>query len=151
EGLAGGGGGGSFVEFGTLDVETAPPPPPVKEQVEEIQKEEILTSDIEETVTIDQPVKKKETPKPVKKKEVAVVKNKEPEEKQPVELPKVTERKPDSRSLYPGKRGNAGSPTGTKDGNGSGGTGTGDGGGSGDGTGSGSGGGSGTGSGGGNG
>jgi len=147
EGLAGGGGGGSFVEFGTLDVEEAPvaPPPPV----EDVKDEEILTSDIEETVTIDQPEKKKDTPKPVKKPIVPAVKKTEPV-KQP-ELAKVEVRKPDENALYPGKKSNAGSPTGTATGSGTGGEGTGNGGGKGSGTGTGSGGGSGTGSGGGNG
>ncbi|MBP6513228.1 MAG: TonB family protein, partial [Bacteroidia bacterium] len=70
--------------------------------------------------------------------------------KEPV-LAKVEERKADPRSLYPGKKGSSGSPTGTQPGNGTGGTGSGNGGGNGDGTGTGSGGGSGTGSGGGNG
>lgn len=148
EGLAGGGGGGSFVEFGTLDVEEAPPV--TRAPVAQPKDEEILTSDLEETVTIDQPEKKKETPKPVKQPVVAV-KKEEPTKKPPVELAKVEVRKPDERSLYPGRKGNAGSPTGTSQGSGTGGEGTGSGGGKGSGTGSGSGGGSGTGSGGGNG
>ena len=150
EGLAGGGGGGSFVEFGTLDVQesksTPPPPPPVEQTSKE---EEIITSDVEETVVIEQP-KKTNKPKPVKQPVVAV-KNPEPVKKQPVELPKVPERTPDVKSLYPGKRNNAGSPSGTAQGTGTGGEGTGNGGGSGSGTGPGSGGGSGSGSGGGHG
>ncbi len=146
EGLAGGGGGGSIVEFGTLDVEEAPPV--AKAVVAQPKDEEILTSDLEETITIDKP-KKKETPKPVKT--PVVVKKTEPVKTPPVELAKVEERRPDERSLYPGRKGNAGSPTGTAQGSGTGGEGTGSGGGKGSGTGSGSGGGSGTGSGGGNG
>ena len=149
EGLAGGGGGGSFVEFGTVDVVEAPAAPqPV---VEEVKDEQILTSDIEETVAIDQPEKKKpETPKKPEKKIVTPVVKKPEPVKQP-ELAKVEERKPDAQALYPGKRGNAGNPAGTTSGTGTGGEGTGSGGGKGSGTGSGSGGGSGTGSGGGNG
>lgn len=148
EGLAGGGGGGSFVEFGTLDVEEAPPV--TQEKAAPVKDEEILTSDLEETVAIDQPEKKKETPKLIKQPVVAVKKT-EPVKKPPVELAKVEVRKPDEKSLYTGKKGNAGSPAGTATGSGTGGEGTGSGGGSGSGTGSGSGGGSGSGSGGGNG
>lgn len=153
EGLAGGGGGGSFVEFGTLDVEEAPvvntPPPPQQEA-----ESEILTSDIEETVTIDEPPKKKDTPP--EKKPVVPKTNPKPEPpkvvKTPVELPKVEDRKPDQNSMYPPKKGgNAGNPGGTANGTGTGGQGTGNGGGNGSGTGPGSGGGSGNGSGGGNG
>lgn len=148
EGLAGGGGGGSFVEFGTLEFNDAPPVTAQAQPETAINKDdEILTSDVEETVSINQPEKKKD-PTPVKPKEVkTTVKS---TVKEPV-LAKVEERKADPRSLYPGKRGNAGSPTGTQPGNGTGGTGNGDGGGNGDGKGTGSGGGSGNGSGGGNG
>ncbi len=140
EGLAGGGGGGSIVEFGTLDIsEVNTPPAPVEDT-----KEEIMTSDIEETVAINQPEK---VNKKVEKKPEVKVKPKET-----VELAKVPERKPDERALYtPSKRGQRGNPNGTGDGNGTGGQGTGNGGGNGSGTGPGSGGGSGHGNGGGNG
>jgi len=148
EGLAGGGGGGSFVEFGTLEFNDAPPlTAQAQTQPVENKDDEIITSDIEETVTINQPEKKKET-KPEKKKDSK--QSTKPVIKEPV-LAKVEERKADPRSLYPGKRGGGGSPSGTQPGNGTGGSGTGDGGGIGDGKGSGTGGGSGTGSGGGNG
>jgi TonB family protein len=150
EGLAGGGGGGSFVEFGTLDVVESKPVPVKAEVQEETAKEEIITSDVEETVTLDIPPKKKDTPKPVKKNTPVPVKT-EPVKKPTVELAKVDDRKPDPRSLYPGKRSNSGSPSGTPGGTGTGGQGTGNGGGTGSGTGPGSGGGSGSGSGGGNG
>ena len=61
EGLAGGGGGGSFVEFGTLDIEQGVPVPVTPEpETETVNDDEIITSDIEETVTIDQPEKKKD-------------------------------------------------------------------------------------------
>lgn len=141
EGLAGGGGGGSFVEFGTLDISEANTPPP---PVAEVKDDEIMTSDIEETVAIDQPEK---VDKKVEKKPEVKVKPKET-----VELAKVPERKPDERALYtPGKKGQRGNPNGTGDGNGTGGQGTGNGGGNGSGTGPGSGGGSGNGNGGGNG
>lgn len=146
EGLAGGGGGGSFVEFGTLEFNDAPQVTPQPQETSIEKDDEIITSDIEETVAINQPEKKKD-PKPDKKKDVTTTK---PVVKEPV-LAKVEERKADPRSLYPGKRGSSGSPTGTQPGNGTGGTGSGSGGGNGDGTGTGSGGGSGTGSGGGNG
>ncbi len=155
EGLAGGGGGGSFVEFGEMEFNDVPPeavPTPPEQAISKADEEEILTSDLEETVSIDTPEKKKEE----KKKEEKVLKKevKKPTTvstvKQP-ELAKVEERKADPRSLYPGKKGSGGAPTGTQGGKGSGGQGTGDGGGSGDGTGTGSGGGSGTGSGGGHG
>jgi TonB family protein len=147
EGLAGGGGGGSFVEFGTLEFNDAPQVTAQPQETTINQDDEIITSDVEETVAIDQPEKKKD-PVPDKKKEVKP--STKPVIKEPV-LAKVEERKADPRSLYPGKRGNSGSPTGSQAGNGTGGTGSGDGGGNGDGTGTGSGGGSGTGSGGGNG
>ncbi|MFM1744506.1 MAG: hypothetical protein RLZZ630_443 [Bacteroidota bacterium] len=150
EGLAGGGGGGSFVEFGELEFNDVPPVPQEVVKVttpQEEEEEEILTTDLEETVAV--PPTPKKTDKPKEKK----VEKKLPEKtviKQP-ELAKVEERKPDPRSLYPGKRNTGGAPGGGQSGNGSGGQGTGSGGGIGDGTGSGSGGGSGTGSGGGNG
>jgi len=150
EGLAGGGGGGSFVEFGELEFNDVPSVPEAAQPVtvqEEQEEEEIMTSDIEETVAIIPAPKKPEKPKEKKtdqkKTEKAVI-------KQP-ELAKVEERKADPRSLYPGRRNTGGAPNGGKSGEGSGGQGTGSGGGFGDGTGSGSGGGSGTGSGGGNG
>lgn len=147
EGLAGGGGGGSFVEFGTLEFNDAPQVTPQTQETVVDNDDEIITSDVEETIAIDQPEKKKD-PKPDKKKEVKPTTK--PVIKEPV-LAKVEERKADPRSLYPGKKGSSGSPTGTQTGNGTGGTGNGNGGGNGDGTGTGSGGGSGTGSGGGNG
>lgn len=137
EGLAGGGGGGSIVEFGTLDISEAntPPPPP-----EVVKDDEIMTSDIEETVAINQPEKTNKQPE--KKPEVKV------KPKETVELAKVPERKPDERALYtPGKKGQRGNPNGTGAGNGTGGQGTGDGGGNGSGTGPGSGSGSGNGNG----
>jgi len=155
EGLAGGGGGGSFVEFGTVEFATPEQMQvaPVQE-TEEVTKteteEEVLTSEAEETVNITPPVKKKINkpvvkPVEVKKKPVAVT-------NPPVVLPKVEEKKPDPMALYkPGKKGQGGSPSGTQQGGGTGGDGTGSGSGSGSGIGSGSGGGSGTGSGGGNG
>ncbi len=140
EGLAGGGGGGSFVEFGTLDISEANTPPPIVEEKDN----EIMTSDIEETVTINQP--EKANKKVEKKPEVKVT------PKETVELAKVPERKPDERALYtPSKKGQRGNPNGTGDGNGTGGQGTGNGGGNGSGTGPGSGGGSGSGHSGGNG
>lgn len=148
EGLAGGGGGGSFVEFGTLDVEEAPPV--VKQEVVVQKDEEIMTSDLEETVEIDQPEKKKDTPKPVKQ-PVIPLKKTTPVKAPPVELVKVEVRKPDESSMMKKKQGNSGAPTGTASGSGTGGEGTGSGGGKGSGIGTGSGGGSGTGSGGGNG
>ena len=147
EGLAGGGGGGSFVEFGTLEFNDAPQVPPQTQETPINKDDEIITSDIEETVAINQPDKKKD-PKPDKKKDIKP--STKPVIKEPV-LAKVEERKADPRSLYPGKKGSSGSPTGTQPGNGTGGTGNGNGGGNGDGTGTGSGGGTGTGSGGGNG
>lgn len=147
EGLAGGGGGGSFVEFGTLEFNDAPQITPQEQETAIDKDDEIITSDVEETIAINQPEKKNE-PKPDKKKEVKPTTK--PIIKEPV-LAKVEERKADPRSLYPGKRGSSGSPTGTQPGNGTGGTGSGNGGGTGDGTGTGSGGGTGTGSGGGNG
>lgn len=147
EGLAGGGGGGSFVEFGTLEFNDAPQVTPQPQETAIEKDDEIITSDMEETVAINQPEKKKD-PKPDKKKDVKPTTK--PVIKEPV-LAKVEERKADPRSLYPGKRGSSGSPTGTQPGNGTGGTGSGDGGGNGDGNGAGSGGGTGTGSGGGNG
>lgn len=147
EGLAGGGGGGSFVEFGTLEFNDAPQVPPQTQETPINKDDEIITSDIEETVAINQPDKKKD-PKPDKKKDIKPTTK--PVIKEPV-LAKVEERKADPRSLYPGKKGSSGSPTGTQPGNGTGGTGNGNGGGNGDGTGTGSGGGTGTGSGGGNG
>lgn len=147
EGLAGGGGGGSFVEFGTLEFNDAPQVTPQTQETPINKDDEIITSDIEETVAINQPDKKKD-PKPDKKKDIKPTTK--PVIKEPV-LAKVEERKADPRSLYPGKKGSSGSPTGTQPGNGTGGTGNGNGGGNGDGTGTGSGGGTGTGSGGGNG
>lgn len=154
EGLAGGGGGGSFVEFGELEFNDVPPVPTPSSSEQPLTKEEedeLLTSDIEETVSIEQPDKKK-----TEKKEEKVVKKEvkkttpAPVIKQP-ELAKVEERKADPRSLYPGKKASGGAPTGNQPGTGTGGEGSGDGGGTGDGTGPGSGGGSGTGTGGGNG
>lgn len=148
EGLAGGGGGGSFVEFGTLDISEVTPAAPLEQPVKD-DKEEILTSDVEETVAINQPEKPKDKPKEKVEKQ-PVVKKDPPKEQ--VQLAKVEERRPDPRALYvPGKRGNQGNPNGSQDGNGTGGQGTGNGGGNGSGNGTGSGGGSGTGSGGGNG
>lgn len=152
EGLAGGGGGGSFVEFGTLDIAEAtppPPPPPVPAEKVSVAEEEIITSELEETVAIPSPEKKapeKKKPevKPEKKPVVA-------EKKPPVTLPKVEVRKPDPRSLYPGRSGSGSSSGGSSNTGGTGGSGTGSGTGTGDGTGSGDGGGSGSGSGGGHG
>lgn len=140
EGLAGGGGGGSFVEFGTLDIEQGPvstPIPQLSETAPQADDENLMTSEVEETVAIDQPEKtdpkkkdRKEIKKPdPKKTTTAVAVNTRPE------LPKVETPKVDPRSLYPGKKGTGGSPTGTQSGNGTGGTGNGDGGGNGDGTG----------------
>lgn len=153
EGLAGGGGGGSFVEFGTLDFASTEPVSVPEEQVEQPvndTEEEVITSDVEESVTVPPPVKKPEKKPEIKK----PVETKKPVTTTvtPVQLPKVEEKKPDPMALYkPGKKGQGGSPTGTQQGGGTGGEGTGTGGGSGPGTGSGSGGGSGTGSGGGHG
>jgi outer membrane biosynthesis protein TonB len=140
EGLAGGGGGGSFVEFGTLDIEQGPvttPTPAPAETTPQEDDENLMTSEVEETVAIDQPEKndpkkkeKKEVKKPeVKKSTTTVAVNTKPE------LPKVETPKVDPRSLYPGKKGTGGSPTGTQAGNGTGGSGNGNGGGNGDGTG----------------
>lgn len=152
EGLAGGGGGGSFVEFGELEFNDVPPVVANQTQTSteaQEEEEEIMTSEIEETVSIVAPEKKKEKPKekkqPEKKKDLV-----KPTIIQP-ELAKVEERKADPRSLYPGKKNTGGAPNGGASGSGSGGEGTGSGGGIGDGTGIGSGGGSGSGSGGGNG
>lgn len=140
EGLAGGGGGGSFVEFGTLDIEQGPVTPPTAQpevtQPEE-QDNDVMTSDVEETVAIDQPEKKdnkkpekKDIKKPdIKKTTTAVAVKTQPQ------LPKVETPKVDPRSLYPGKKGTGGSPNGTQAGNGTGGRGNGNGGGDGDGTG----------------
>jgi hypothetical protein len=148
EGLAGGGGGGSFVEFGTLDFELGVPVPETPHpETETTNDDEIITSDIEETVAIDQPEKKKD-PKPEKKPEVK--KTTVAVKTQP-QLPKVETPKVDPRSLYPGSKGKGGSPSGTQAGNGTGGSGTGNGGGNGSGTGPGSGSGTGGGSGSGNG
>jgi outer membrane biosynthesis protein TonB len=152
EGLAGGGGGGSFVEFGELEFNDVPPVPTPSSSEQALTKEEedeLLTSDIEETVSVEQPDKKKTEKKEEKIVKKEVKKNTStPVIKQP-ELAKVEERKADPRSLYPGKKGTGGAPTGTQSGKGTGGEGTGDGGGIGDGTGPGSDGGSGGGSGGG--
>lgn len=151
EGLAGGGGGGSFVEFGELEFNDVPPMPEEAVPVTAAQPEEdeeILTSDIEETVAITPSPKKVDKAK--EKKEDKKNKTEQPVIKQP-ELAKVEERKADPRSLYPGKKSTGGAPNGGQAGTGSGGQGTGSGGGIGDGKGSGSGGGTGTGSGGGNG
>jgi len=154
EGLAGGGGGGSFVEFGELEFNDVPPVPTQAQTAQALtkeQEEELLTSDLEETVSVEQPEKKKTEKKEEKVVKKEVKKNTPaPVIKQP-ELAKVEERKVDPRSLYPGKKGSSGAPTGGQPGKGTGGEGTGDGGGSGDGTGPGSDGGSGTGAGGGNG
>jgi outer membrane biosynthesis protein TonB len=154
EGLAGGGGGGSFVEFGTVEFAAPDPsvtPPPQQTEPTPITEteEEVMTSEVEETINVPPPVKKPEKKPVVKptetKKPVATV-------TKPVELPKIPDKKPDPSALYkPGKKGQGGSLTGTQQGGGTGGEGTGSGGGSGSGTGSGSGGGSGTGSGGGHG
>lgn len=139
EGLAGGGGGGSFVEFGTLDIEQGPVSTPVPQPSETAPQEDdenLMTSEVEETVAIDQPEKtdpkkqdKKEIKKPDPKKTTTAAVNTKPE------LPKVETPKVDPRSLYPGKKGTGGSPTGTQAGTGTGGSGNGDGGGNGDGTG----------------
>ncbi len=121
EGLAGGGGGGSFVEFGTLDIsDVAPAPEPTPE-------EEIMTNDDEQTVSIDQPDKPKN--KPEKKEKV----KEQPKVKvELVEVPKVNQN-----ALFKGgKRNNGGTQQGTGEGGGLGdgkGTGTGPGTGSGDG------------------
>jgi hypothetical protein len=123
EGLAGGGGGGSFVEFGTLDIEQAVPVP-VAPQPETTNDDEIITSDIEETVVIDQPEKKND-PKPEKKPDIK--KTTVPVKTQP-QLPKVETPKVDPRNLYPGSK-KGGSPNGTQAGNGTGGSGSGTGGG----------------------
>lgn len=151
EGLAGGGGGGSFVEFGELEFNDVPEIATTEKTSasEPEDDEEIITSDLEETVAVVNPEKKKEKPKE-KPKKPEKVKETKPVIKEP-EMPKVEERKADPRSLYPGKKNTGGAPNGSQPGSGSGGQGTGSGGGIGDGTGSGSGGGSGTGSGGGNG
>ncbi len=152
EGLAGGGGGGSFVEFGTVDFnetttpETAPPPVVAEDD------KQLMTSDVEQTVQIDQPDKEPtKKPEKVKPKEQPKVKPKE----QPVvavALPQVVTPKVDPRAMYkPGNKGSSGSPDGSQSGNGTGGTGTGNGGGNGSGNGPGSGGGDGGGNGGGHG
>jgi len=131
EGLAGGGGGGSFVEFGTLDIsDVAPAPAPEPEP-----EEEIMTNDDEQTVSIDQPEKSKD--KPEKKEKV----KEQPKVKVDlVEVPKVNQN-----ALFKGgKRNNGGAQQGTGEGGGLGdgkgtgngpGTGSGDGGGNGGGSG----------------
>jgi hypothetical protein len=131
EGLAGGGGGGSFVEFGTLDIsDVAPAPAP-----EPAPEEEIMTNDDEQTVSIDQPEKPKD--KPEKKEKV----KEQPKVKVDlVEVPKVNQN-----ALFKGgKRNNGGAQQGTGEGGGLGdgkgtgngpGTGSGDGGGNGGGSG----------------
>jgi hypothetical protein len=131
EGLAGGGGGGSFVEFGTLDIsDVAPAPAPEPEP-----EEEIMTNDDEQTVSIDQPEKTKD--KPEKKEKV----KEQPKVKVDlVEVPKVNQN-----ALFKGgKRNNGGAQQGTGEGGGLGdgkgtgngpGTGSGDGGGNGGGSG----------------
>jgi hypothetical protein len=131
EGLAGGGGGGSFVEFGTLDIsDVAPAPAP-----EPTPEEEIMTNDDEQTVSIDQPEKPKD--KPEKKEKV----KEQPKVKVDlVEVPKVNQN-----ALFKGgKRNNGGTQQGTGEGGGLGdGKGTGNGAGTGSGDGGGNGGGSG--------
>ncbi|MCE2846554.1 MAG: hypothetical protein LW707_05910 [Sphingobacteriales bacterium] len=151
EGLAGGGGGGSFVEFGELEFNDVPETAAMEKTSasEPENEEEFITSDLEETVAVVSPEKNKEKPKE-KPKKPEKAKETKPVIKEP-EMPKVAERKADPRSLYQGKKNTGGAPNGSQPGSGSGGQGTGSGGGIGDGTGSGSGGGSGTGSGGGNG
>ena len=152
EGLAGGGGGGSFVEFGELEFNDVPETAVTEKTTaaEESTEEEFITSELEETVGINAPEKPSEKPKTPKPKITPKKNDVKPVIKEP-ELPKVEERKVDPRSLYPGKRNTGGAPNGGQSGTGSGGKGTGSGGGNGNGNGSGSGGGSGTGSGGGNG
>lgn len=131
EGLAGGGGGGSFVEFGTMEIsDVAPSPPPTPSPEPE---EEIMTSDDEETVSIEKPEKTKT--KPEKKEKV----KEQPKVKVDlVEVPKVNQN-----ALFKGgKRNNGGAQQGTGEGGGLGdgkGTGNGLGSGSGDGGGNGSG------------
>lgn len=138
EGLAGGGGGGSFVEFGTLDFSaeaevTPPPPSPTEEQP--LVEEEIITSDLEETVSIPPKEKPKETPKePVKEKPKEKT-NPKATQQATVEVPKVELPKVNETALYK-KRGGG---NGGDGGNGGGGTGTGQGSGNGSGTGPGSG------------
>jgi len=143
EGLAGGGGGGSFVEFGTLDFNaesevTPPPPTPTEEQP--LVEEEIITSDLEQTVSIPPKEKPKEPikEKPKEKTDPKVTKQ------TPVDVPKVELPKVNETALYKKRGGSSG-------GNGGGGTGTGQGSGDGSGTGPGSGSGTGGGSGSGNG
>jgi hypothetical protein len=133
EGLAGGGGGGSFVEFGTLDIsDVAPSPTPAPEPEPE---EEIMTNDDEQTVSINQPEKPKN--KPEKKEKV----KEQPKVKvELVEVPKVNQN-----ALFKGgKRNNGGAQQGSGEGGGLGdgkgtgngpGTGSGDGGGNGGGSG----------------
>ena len=129
EGLAGGGGGGSFVEFGTMEIsDVAPAPTPAPEP-----EEEILANDEGEPVDIDQPEKPKI--KPEKKEKV----KEQPKVKVDlVEVPKVNQN-----ALFKGgKRNNSGAQQGTGEGGGLGdgkGTGNGPGSGSGDGGGNGSG------------
>jgi hypothetical protein len=131
EGLAGGGGGGSFVEFGTLDISDVAPAPATEPEPEE----EIMTNDDEQTVSIDQPEKTKD--KPEKKEKV----KEQPKVKVDlVEVPKVNQN-----ALFKGgKRNNGGAQQGTGEGGGLGdgkgtgngpGTGSGDGGGNGGGSG----------------
>jgi hypothetical protein len=63
EGLAGGGGGGSFVEFGELEFNDVPPVPTPSSSEQALTKEEedeLLTSDIEETVSVEQPGQEKD-------------------------------------------------------------------------------------------
>lgn len=139
EGLAGGGGGGSFVEFGTLDIEQGPITTAAvqpEQSAPEQQDDQLMTSDAEETVAIDQP-EKKDNKRPEKKdiKKPDVKKTTSATVKTSPQLPKVEVPKVDPRSLYTGKKGTGGSPTGTQPGTGTGGSGNGNGGGDGDGTG----------------
>jgi hypothetical protein len=135
EGLAGGGGGGSFVEFGTMEIsDVAPTPAP-----EPAPEEEIMTNDDEQTVSINQPEKPKD--KPEKKEKVKDQPKEQPKVKvELVEVPKVNQN-----ALFKGgKRNSGGAQQGTGEGGGLGdgkgtgngpGTGSGDGGGNGGGSG----------------
>ena len=100
--------GNSNTGFGNFEPRMSDPAPvqsqPAPSQTSQ-SREQILTQDIEETVTVpDKPVTKprettttpKETPK------------EPPKQTQPVEQPKQAERTPDQRAMFPG-RGNAAS------------------------------------------
>lgn len=148
EGLAGGGGGGSFVEFGTIDFAEADVVPEtnpeeiVEEPIEEteINTEEIITTETEETVAINPPKEKpKDKPKETPKKKDNEVK---PQPKVEPELPKVNQgalfKKKGDRADGTGGGGSGGGGTGTGEGSGDGsgkgpGSGSGEGGGKGDG------------------